>query len=98
VPLKPYRFAPEITLVSVNLSAMTIEALMDLRKRVDEMLRKHRAEIEQQLERMDRAYHSRGSDPGSRRASGKPRARGLGIRNMNYFPTAEAWVDDLRIA
>jgi DNA-binding protein H-NS len=39
----------------VNLSGMTVEALMDLRKRVDETLLKHRVEIEQQLERMDRA-------------------------------------------
>jgi DNA-binding protein H-NS len=38
----------------VNLSRMTVEALMDLRKRVDEMLLEHRAEIEEQLERMDR--------------------------------------------
>jgi DNA-binding protein H-NS len=36
----------------VNLSGMTIEALMDLRKRVDEMLHQHRAKIEQQLERI----------------------------------------------
>ena len=39
----------------VSLSRMTVEALMDLRKRVDETLHKHRAELEQQLERMDRA-------------------------------------------
>src|SRR5262249_58089067 len=39
----------------VNLSGMTVEALMDLRKRVDETLHKRRAEIEKQLERMDRA-------------------------------------------
>jgi DNA-binding protein H-NS len=38
----------------VNLSGMNVEALMDLRMRVDEMLLEHRAEIEQQLERMDR--------------------------------------------
>jgi DNA-binding protein H-NS len=38
----------------VNLSGMSVEALMDLRKRVDEMLLEHRAEIEQQLEKMDR--------------------------------------------
>jgi hypothetical protein len=31
---------------------MSVEALMDLRKRVDEMLLKHRAELEKQLERM----------------------------------------------
>ena len=46
-------FSPEITMASVNLSGMTVEALMDLRKRVDEMLHRRRAEIERQLERME---------------------------------------------
>jgi DNA-binding protein H-NS len=36
----------------INLSGMTVDALMDLQKRADEMLLKRRAEIEQQLERM----------------------------------------------
>src|SRR5262245_5439519 len=35
----------------VSLSGMTVEALMDLRKRVDETLHERRAEIEKQLER-----------------------------------------------
>jgi len=34
----------------VSLSRMTVEALMDLRKRVDDMLHERRAEIEKQLE------------------------------------------------
>ena len=33
----------------VSLSGMTVEALMDLRKRVDETLRERRAELEKQL-------------------------------------------------
>ena len=37
----------------VNLSGMTVEALMDLREQVDQTLLKRRAEIEQQLEKMD---------------------------------------------
>ena len=37
---------------NVNLSGMTVEALMDLQKRVDEMLLDRRAELEKQLERM----------------------------------------------
>jgi DNA-binding protein H-NS len=40
-------------MAKVNLSGMTVEALMDLRKRVDEMLHRRRAELEKQLERMD---------------------------------------------
>src|SRR5262245_39494523 len=39
----------------VSLSGMTVEALMDLRERVDEMLHRRRAELEKQLERTDRA-------------------------------------------
>jgi DNA-binding protein H-NS len=37
----------------VNLSGMTVEALMDLRGRVDQMLLERRAELQKQLERMD---------------------------------------------
>jgi len=36
----------------VSLSGMTIEALMDLRRRVDEMLHQRRAELQNQLERI----------------------------------------------
>jgi DNA-binding protein H-NS len=39
----------------VKLSGMKVEALLDLQDRIDEMLRKHRAEIEQRLERINRA-------------------------------------------
>src|SRR5262249_33756263 len=39
-------------MAKVNLLGMTVEALMDLRKRVDGMLLKRRAEIEKQLERV----------------------------------------------
>src|SRR5262249_13934235 len=52
-PLKLCRFfPPEITMPKVNLSGMTVEALMDLRERVDEMLHERRTELETQLERM----------------------------------------------
>jgi len=40
-------------MAKVNLSRMSVEALMDLRKRVEEMLLEHRAELEKQLEKMD---------------------------------------------
>jgi hypothetical protein len=36
----------------VNLSGMSVEALMDLRKRVEARLVEHRAQLEKQLERM----------------------------------------------
>jgi DNA-binding protein H-NS len=37
----------------VNLSGMTVEALMDLRGRVGQMLLERRTELQKQLERMD---------------------------------------------
>src|SRR5215813_5467123 len=39
-------------MAKVNLSGMNVEALMDLRKRVDEMLVEHRAKLIEQLERI----------------------------------------------
>jgi DNA-binding protein H-NS len=39
-------------MAKVNLSGMTVEALMDLREQIDETLVKRRAEIEQQLKKM----------------------------------------------
>ena len=36
----------------INLSGMTVAALMDLRERVDGLLSERRAELDQQLERM----------------------------------------------
>jgi DNA-binding protein H-NS len=52
-------------MAKANLSRMTVEALMDLRKRVDEMLLKRRAEIEKQLERMGGAIAVVGGQRGS---------------------------------
>src|SRR5262245_41496120 len=42
-------------MAKVNLSGMSVEALMDLRKRVDQMLFERRAELQKQMERLDRA-------------------------------------------
>ena len=39
-------------MAKVNLSGMSVEALMDLRKRVDRMLLERRAELQKQLERI----------------------------------------------
>ena len=39
-------------MAKVDLSRMSVQALMDLRKRVDERLAEHQAEIEKQLERL----------------------------------------------
>src|SRR5262249_26501043 len=76
-------FSPEITMPNVNLSGMTVEALMDLRKRVDESLHKRRAEIEKQLERMGAiAVVVRGGGSVLKRKKVPPKYRG---------PSGETW-------
>ena len=71
---------------TVNLSGMTVEALMDLRQRVDETLVKRRAEIEKQLERMDGAVGSarvaRGGGSALKGTKVPPKYRG---------PSGETW-------
>jgi DNA-binding protein H-NS len=45
----------------ISLSGMTVEALMDLRERVDETLHQRRAELQMQLERLGGARVVRGA-------------------------------------
>jgi DNA-binding protein H-NS len=74
---------------NVNLSGMTVEALMDLRKRVDEMLVKHRAEIETQLARMDRTIAVVG---GARAVQGGESAlKGRKVSPKYRGPSGETW-------
>src|SRR5215831_1868284 len=47
-----HKMRQEAAMPKVNLSGMTVEALMDLRRRVDKTLHQRRAELQQQLERM----------------------------------------------
>ena len=78
-------FPPEITMARVNLSAMTLKALVDLRKRVDEMLHERRAEIEKQLERMAEVGGARVVGGGGSALKGRkvpPKYRG---------PSGETW-------
>ena len=70
---------------NVKLSGMTIEALMDLRQRIDEMLHRRRAELEKQLERMGRAIAVVGGRGGRSALKGRkvpPKYRG---------PSGETW-------
>jgi DNA-binding protein H-NS len=62
---------------NVNLSRMTVEALMDLRERVDETLHKRRAEIERQLAALSggRVVRGRGSALKGRKVPPKYRSR-----------------------
>jgi DNA-binding protein H-NS len=76
-------------MANVNLTRMTIEALMDLRTRVDEMLLQHRAEIEQQLERMDRTIAVVGRLRIVR--GGRNALRGRKVPPKYRSPTGETW-------
>jgi len=70
---------------TVNLSGMTVEALMDLRKRVDETLLKRRAEIETQLKRMG------GVVGGARVARGGSSLKGKKVPAKYRGPSGETW-------
>ena len=73
----------------VNLSGMSVEALMDLRKRVDQMLFERRAEIEKQLERMGRAIAVVG---GARVVGGGGSAlKGRKVPAKYRGPSGETW-------
>jgi DNA-binding protein H-NS len=72
---------------NVNLSGMTVEALMDLRERVDETLLKRRADIEQQLARMNRAVVS-----GTRVVrDGGSVLKGMKVPPKYRGPSGETW-------
>src|SRR5262245_19898822 len=75
-------------MAKVNLSGMTVEALMDLRKRVDKTLHKRRAEIEKQLERMEAI-----SAVGGRRVvrGGGSALKGRKVPPKYRGPSRETW-------
>ena len=76
-------------MANVNLSRMTVEALMDLRKRVDETLLERRAEIETQLGRMDGAI----ALVGGRRVvrGGRSVLKGRKVPPKYRSPLGETW-------
>ena len=82
-------FSPEITMAKVNLSGMTVEALMVLRKRVDEMLHDRRGEIEKQLERMGRAIAVVGGARVVR--GGRSALKGRKVPAKYRGPSGETW-------
>jgi DNA-binding protein H-NS len=71
----------------VNLSGMNVEALMNLRKRVDARLAEHRAELQNQLERMDRAI----AVVGRRRVAGRSVLKGRKVPPKYRSPSGETW-------
>ena len=73
-------------MANVNLSGMSVEALMDLRVRVDEMLVEHRAQLEKQLERMGRAITGPRIVRGGRSA-----LKGMKVPPKYRGPSGETW-------
>src|SRR5947209_20036174 len=69
-----------------NLSGMTVEALMDLRKRVEARLVEHRAQLEKQLERMGTAITGRRIVRGGRSA-----LKGMKVPPKDRGPSGETW-------
>jgi len=72
-------------MAKVNLSEMSVEALMDLRKRVDGMLLERRAELQKQLERI--------AVVGGRRVvrGGGSALRGRKVPPRYRGPSGETW-------
>jgi DNA-binding protein H-NS len=74
-------------MAKINLSGMTVEALMDLRKRVDEMLLNRRADIERQLKSMGRAV----AVVGWRGGQGGSALKGKKVPPKYRGPSGETW-------
>ena|SRR6516225_8418653 len=68
----------------INLSGMSVEALMDLRVRVDETLHQRRADMERQLERMGSAIAVVGGRGGST-------LKGMKVPPKYRSPSGETW-------
>jgi len=75
----------------VSLSRVNVEALMDLRKRVDEALAKHRAQIQKQLEKLDRATALRAGAKVARDKGRGSALRGRKVPPKYRGPSGETW-------
>jgi len=71
----------------VSLSGMTVEALMDLRERVEGLLSERHAELQEQLERMDRAIAA----VSSRGGQGASALRGRKVPPKYRSPAGDTW-------
>jgi DNA-binding protein H-NS len=70
----------------VNLSGMTVEALMDLRERVDEMVLERRVALQKQLEKMDALVGGRRVVRGGRSA-----LKGRKVPPKYRGPSGDTW-------
>ncbi len=78
-------------MATANLSRMNVEALMELRKRVDERLLEHRADIQKQLERMGATIASPGGTSVARGRRRKSALKGRKVPPKYRGPGGETW-------
>lgn len=76
-------------MAKASLSRMNVEALMNLRNQVDRILLKQRAEIQKQLERMDRAISGERVVAGGRQRKSALRGRKVPPKYRNR--SGETW-------
>jgi len=74
-----------------NLSRMDVESLMNLRDHVDQRLREHRVEMQEQLERMDRAIASVGGERTARGGRHASALRGRKVPPKYRSPSGDTW-------
>src|SRR5262245_36851700 len=74
-------------MAKINLSGLNVEGLMNLRKRVDEMLVEHRVKIQKQLERIALLGGERTALGGQRRSA----LKGRKIKPKYRGPSGETW-------
>jgi DNA-binding protein H-NS len=78
-------------MAKVNLSNLTVDALMEMRHRVDKALLERRAELEKQLARMDKTAAVPGGERDGRRRRGASTLRGRKIAPKYRGPSGETW-------
>ena len=80
-------------MAKVNLSGMTVEALMDLRKRVEETLNRRRAELQQQLAALGVARVVRGGGSALKGRKVPPKYRGPSGKTWSGRGAKPRWLD-----
>ncbi len=78
-------------MAKASLSRMNVKSLIELRKRVDERLLEHRAEIQKQLERMDGAIAVLGGKRVARGGRRKSALKGRKVPPKYRGPSGETW-------
>jgi DNA-binding protein H-NS len=78
-------------MAKLSLSRMNVEALMDIRKRVDEALLERRADIQKQLERMDGAIAPLGGKSVARGRRRRSVLRGRKVPPKYRSSSGETW-------